>query len=160
MARHPAPLLAAARAISAIRERAATWNIDPERVAVLGFSAGAHLAASLGTMWGDASLLDLMGEAPGLLRPDALVLCYPVISGGVHRHEGSFLNLTDGDTALMEALSLEKRVSPETPPTFIWATSEDQTVPVENSILFAAALAVAKVPFELHVFERGGHGLS
>jgi acetyl esterase/lipase len=148
--RHPAPLEDATDAIRTVRQRAAEWRVDPSRVGILGFSAGGHVAASAGTLAEDPSG-----------RPDLVVLCYPVISFGEHRHDGSMLNLLGDDPPAdaQAALSLETRVSAETPPAFLWHTAEDGAVPVENSLLFAAALARHDVPFALHVFPHGRHGL-
>ena len=148
--RHPAPLQDATAAIREVRQRAADWRVDPAKVAILGFSAGGHVAASAGTLSPDKSG-----------RPDLMVLCYPVITFGEHRHEGSMLNLLGEEPSdeARRALSLETRVTPETPPTFLWHTAEDASVPVQNALLFADALARNRVPFELHVFPEGRHGL-
>lgn len=157
--RHPAPLMDAQRALRRIRAAADIDGIDPTRVGALGFSAGGHLAATLAT-W-DEDLSRLPGEEPAAVRPDALVLCYPVISFGPHRHDGSLRALLGEDPApeQVAALSLELRVSPTTPPTFLWHTADDGAVPVENSLLFAAALRAHGVPFALHIFPYGPHGL-
>lgn len=118
-------------------------------VYVCGFSAGAHLAATLG----------VHGHALDLDTPDALILCYPVITADQRFcNEESFRNLTGDENR--EFFSLEKHVSPDTPPTFLWHTAADRDVPVENSLLFASALSGAGVPFELHVYPFGVHGLS
>jgi acetyl esterase/lipase len=159
--RHPEPLLDAARAIQIIRERAAAWHVDQEHVAVCGFSAGGHLTASLGVHH-DLEILRESGlpdTAP--CRPDALILGYPVISAGVSRHAGSFKNLLgpDPSTAALALMSLERQVTEATPPTFLWHTADDASVPVENSLDFAAALRRHGVPFELHVYPSGRHGL-
>ncbi|HNT77019.1 MAG TPA: alpha/beta hydrolase [Anaerolineae bacterium] len=159
--RHPAPLLDVARALRIIRQRAARWRVAPARVAVLGFSAGGHLAASLGVHFGMTGLQQ--GDALDALspRPDALILCYPVISAGIYGHGGSFESLL-GPAALPELrqwMSLEHQVTAETPPTFLWHTADDGSVPVENSLLFAQALRDHGVPFELHVYPHGSHGL-
>lgn len=117
-------------------------------VIVCGFSAGGHLAASLGVHWMSLSLP----------RPDAMVLCYPVISAGEYAHRRSFARLaSEGEQAFF---SLETHVGGHVPPAFIWHTAADETVSVQNSLLLASALAKADVPFELHVFPHGGHGLS
>jgi acetyl esterase/lipase len=151
--RHPQPLLDASRALRVIRENASSWKVRPDMVAACGFSAGGHLAASLGVHW-DAPYVDE--------RPDALILCYPVISAGKFAHRGSFENLLGpepGAEAERQA-SLEFRVDGRTPPSFLWHTYDDASVPVENSLLFARALREKGVPFELHVFPKGRHGLS
>lgn len=159
--RHPIPLLDARRAIQLIRARAPEWSIDPNRVGVLGFSAGGHLASTAGTHFEEISV-DTPDEI-GIqnFRPNAMVLCYPVITFGRYRHNGSMENLL-GNTpseALRESLSNELHVSDQTPPTFLWHTTNDASVPVENSLLFAGALSTCRVPFELHVFADGVHGL-
>jgi acetyl esterase/lipase len=159
--RHPVELGDAQRAIRVVRARAAEWKIDPKRVGILGFSAGGHLAASAATIF-DAGKPDAEDPIDRLsCRPDAAVLCYPVISSGEFGHKGSFVNLLgpDADPKLREELSLETRVTPQTPPTFLWHTSDDAGVPVENSLLFAMALHKNKVPFALHVFPHGPHGV-
>jgi len=159
--RHPNPLSDAQRAIRTVRHRAGEWNIDPNRVGILGFSAGGHVASSAGTHFdaGRPGAADPIERESS--RPDLLVLCYPVISFGEYAHKGSLGNLlgAEPDDALVELLSNEKQVTELTPPTFLWHTADDVAVPVENSLLFASALSRSKVPFELHVFESGRHGL-
>ncbi|MDD3276870.1 MAG: alpha/beta hydrolase [Kiritimatiellales bacterium] len=152
--RHPAMLEDALAAIYTIRSKAAEFGIDPHKLGVLGSSAGGHLAACSLVLWNQYSC-----EIP--LRPDFGILCYPVISSGEHTHGGSFRNLLGEtpDPALLKQLSCEKQVSPETPPCFIWHTSDDPVVPVKNSLLFASALSRNKVPFELHIYPHGRHGL-
>jgi len=159
--RHPAMLQDAARAVRLVRSRAAEWNLDPDRVGIVGSSAGGHLAATLMTHWeaGDMEAPDAVERVSS--RPDLGILCYPVISMGPITHEGSRRNLL-GDAPgpeQIESLSNEKQVSTNTPPCFIWHTVEDKTVQVENSLEFAAALRRAGVPFELHLYEQGRHGL-
>ncbi|HQE94182.1 MAG TPA: alpha/beta hydrolase [Anaerolineae bacterium] len=159
--RHPAPLLDASRALRLIRAHADEWRVDPGGIAVCGFSAGGHLTASLGVHYG----MDVLNTGDALdavsARPDALILGYPVITSGEFGHHGCFENLLGPDPApeLLQMLSLELQVTPETPPTFLWHTAEDESVPVENSLLFAAALHKHGVPFELHIYPRGRHGL-
>ena len=159
--RYPAALTDAQRAIRTIRARAAEWNIDPRRVGILGFSAGGHLACSAATIFDDGQ-----ADAPDPIdrqgcRPDAAILCYPVVSFGEFRHDGTMRNLLgkEPDENLRRSLCLEDRVTPRTPPTFLWHTSDDEAVPVENSLLFAAAMKRNRVPFALHVFPHGRHGL-
>jgi acetyl esterase/lipase len=159
--RHPIPLGDAQRAVRLVRARSAEWHIDPKKIGILGFSAGGHLAASAATLFeaGKADAADPIDRESS--RPDALIACYPVISFGEFRHHGSMVNLIgeNPDPDLRRKLSLENSVTPQTPPTFLWHTSNDGGVPVENSLLFAAALHSNKVPFSLHVFPRGDHGL-
>ena len=159
--RHPQPLLDVSRAMTIIRENAAEWNIDPTKVAVCGFSAGGHLAASLGTL-GNRDYIKSNPQIGDNL-PNALILAYPVISANKSvYHGGSFVNLLgeNASTEAIEELSLENQVSEITPPTFIWHTFPDDVVPVENALLFASALSTKKIPFDLHVYSEGGHGLS
>jgi len=152
-ARHPTQLHEAAAAMAYLREHADEHHIDPACVFVCGFSAGGHLAAMLGCLWHETP----QGE---LARPTGMLLCYPVISGGEYAHHGSFENLTGGDAALTEALSLEKRVDERTAPAFIWTTADDGAVPAMNSILMAQALAAQGISYALHIFPQGAHGLS
>lgn len=157
-ARYPQALVELARAVAWLRSNAAAYGIDPQRVVVCGFSAGGHLAACLGTMWQEPWLAEAAGADCPAIKPDALTLGYAVITAGPYAHRGSFERLTGGDAELAERLSLEKRVSDAVPPTFLWHTFDDEKVPVENSLLFAAALRKAQVPFSLHVFPHGAHG--
>lgn len=159
--RHPAPLNDALRAIQLVRSHAARWNIPPDRVGILGFSAGGHLAATAATSpnRGAADPDDpIEGESP---RPDVLVLGYPVISFGPFTHAGSMNNLLGADptTELRAFLSAERRVTSETPPAFLWHTANDPGVSVEHSLAFASALHQHGVPFALHVYPEGAHGL-
>ncbi|RPI62429.1 MAG: alpha/beta hydrolase [Planctomycetaceae bacterium] len=159
--RHPVPLGDAQRAIRLTRAKCNELRVDPARVGILGFSAGGHLAASAATIF-DAGRPDNPDAIERQsCRPDALIACYPVITFGSFRHEGSMHNLLGqpADAALQEHLSLEHRVTPQTPPTFIWHTANDNAVPVENSLLLAIGLARHDVPFALHIFPEGGHGM-
>jgi acetyl esterase/lipase len=159
--RHPVPLLDAQRAVRLVRSRAAEWNIDPAKIAVMGFSAGGHLASTLITHFdgGDAGAADPIERQSS--RPDFGVLVYPVISfrEGV-THGGSKRNLLgpDPDPALVENLSNETQVTPQTPPTVLVHAVNDGPVPIENSRLMRAALQKAGVPGELHEYPEGGHG--
>ncbi|UUZ92897.1 alpha/beta hydrolase [Paenibacillus sp. P25] len=160
--RHPNPLMDAQRAIRTVRHRAEAYRVDPQRIGILGFSAGGHLASAAGTHFddGDSGSQDPIERESS--RPDLLILCYPVISmSSAFMHEGSRNNLIgqQADSALAEHLSSELQVTEQTPPTFIWHTADDAAVPVENALMFATALRRNKVPFELHVYESGDHGL-
>lgn len=159
--RHPKPLLDVSRAMCLIRQNCDKWNIDRNKIAVCGFSAGGHLAASLGIHY-DKSYLTTEGIVAGENRPDAMILAYPVITMKEFRHNGSKENLLgkDAKEELINELSLETQVSEKTPPAFIWHTVEDQSVPVENSLMLACALQEKKIPFELHIYPNGPHGLS
>ena len=159
-ARFPASLCEVAWAVKTVKQNAIDWNVDAENIFVCGFSAGGHLAASFGTLW-DSKIIKNAFPCQDL-SIKGMILCYPVITSGEKAHCGSFTNLL-GENATSKALaqvSLEKQVSPTTPPAFIWHTFEDATVPVENSLLFASALRAKNVPFELHIFPFGPHGLS
>jgi acetyl esterase/lipase len=158
---HPAPLQDAQRAVSTVRSRAKEWNIDPERIGILGFSAGGHLASTAGTHFhtGKADAQDPIDRVS--CRPDFMVLIYPVISLVEWcAHSGSRRNLLGDkpDEKLVENLSNERQVTPETPPTFLIHTYEDTGVPAENSIYFYLALRKAKVPAEMHLYQKGQHG--
>jgi acetyl esterase/lipase len=158
---HPAPLNDAQRAISTVRSRAAEYGIDPSRIGVMGFSAGGHLASTVGTHYhkGNPAAADSVDRAS--CRPDFMILVYPVISLiEPYAHAGSRDNLLGkgADRKLVEDLSNERQVTADTPPTFLLTTNQDDAVPAENSIYFALALRKAKVPVELHMFELGGHG--
>jgi acetyl esterase/lipase len=159
--RHPLPLLDCARAFTLIRGNAAKWKLDPGRLGMMGFSAGGHLALSEAVFYA-RDFASAPGVDPALARPDALMLCYPVISSGPMAHRGSFDMLLGENPApaLLELVSLEKQVSPDVPPVFLWHTCADDLVPVENSFLLAGALKNAKVPLEMHIFHEGRHGLA
>lgn len=159
--RHPVPLADAQRAIQTVRARAAAWDIDPDRVGILGFSAGGHLASTTGTLF-SAALGPDDAIAAQSARPDFMLLLYPVISMTTeHTHQGSKWHLLGGDPApeLVRRMSTELQVTPETPPTFLFHTNEDTAVPPENSVLFYQALRQAGVPAEMHIYEPGRHGL-
>ncbi|MBN2180277.1 MAG: alpha/beta hydrolase [Sedimentisphaerales bacterium] len=158
---HPAPLQDAQRAIRIVRSRAKQYNIDPERIGIMGFSAGGHLASSAGTHF-LKNYYDAKDEIDKAgCRPDFMVLLYPVITmDDTYTHKGSKRNLlgNNPDQQLIENLSNETQVTPETPPTFLVHSTEDRTVPVENSINFYLALRKAGVPAEMHIYLKGSHG--
>jgi acetyl esterase/lipase len=158
---HPIELGDAQRAIRLVRSRAADYRINPERVGIMGFSAGGHLASSAGTHFdaGNTAATDPIDRAAS--RPDFLILGYPVISFVNFTHQGSKNNLlgANPDPKLVESMSSELAVTAQTPPTFLFHTTTDATVPVENSVLFYMALRKAGVPAELHIYERGPHGV-
>jgi acetyl esterase/lipase len=159
--RHPAPQLDAMRAIRLARANAAAWRLKPDKIGILGFSAGGHLAGSVAVHadHGDAGSTDPVARVSA--RPDAAMLCYAVLSFGEWGHRGSRNNLLGPcpSPAAVEHMTLENHVDTNTPPTFLWHTAEDPGVPVQNALLFASALAAHKVPFGLHVFPKGRHGL-
>ena len=158
---HPVPLQDAQRAIRTVRSRANEWNIDPNRIGILGFSAGGHLASTAGTHF-DKGQADAQNPIERVsCRPDFMILIYPVISFTEwYVHTGSRQNLLgdNPDKNTLESLSNEKQVTPETPPTFLVHADDDSGVPPENSIYFYLALRKAKIPAEMHIYQRGGHG--
>ena len=158
---HPAMLNDAARAVRMVRTHAADWKIDPQRVGIMGSSAGGHLAATLLTHFdfGNTNSTDVIERQSS--RPDVGILCYAVISLGEFAHQGSRENLLGKNPSpeLVKLLSNELQVTTNTPPCFLWTTFEDKTVPMENTMLFAEALRKNQVPFALHVYQKGGHGL-
>ena len=160
-ARFPTALVELARLVRTVRTTEEPWRAWIDRVIVCGFSAGRHLAGCLGVMWNEPWLARELECDPSLLRPDAMVLGYPVVTAFEGAHERSFRTLLgEAYEEKRDELSLEKRVRPDTPPTFLWHTAADGTVNPRNSLVMAEALARCRVPFELHIFQEGGHGLS
>jgi acetyl esterase/lipase len=160
--RYPAPVLDAQRAIRFVRAHAADYGISPARIGIWGFSAGGHLASTTGTHFdaGDPQAADPIDRLSS--RPDFMILAYPVISFTTpYTHTGSMHNLLGDhpDPKLVASLSNETQVTAQTPPTFLFHTNEDHGVPAENSVLFYLALRKAGVPAELHIYERGPHGV-
>lgn len=159
--RHPVMLQDAARALRTVRARAGEWKLDPQRIGIMGSSAGGHLASTLVTHF-DAGKPDANDPIERVSsRPDLGILCYPVISMGEHTHQGSKNNLLGKDPSpeLVRELSNELQVTKDTPPCFVWHTWEDKGVKIENALSFAGALQAAGVRFDLHVYERGPHGI-
>ncbi|HYL72644.1 MAG TPA: alpha/beta hydrolase [Bryobacteraceae bacterium] len=159
---HPVELGDAQRAIRMVRSNAAEYGVLPGRIGIMGFSAGGHLASSAGTHFDAGNPGDSDPIQRASSRPDFLVLGYPVISLTTqYTHKGSLQNLLgeNPDPKLAESLSSELQVTAQTPPTFLFHTTEDRTVPVENSVLFYLALRKAGVAAEMHIFEKGPHGV-
>jgi acetyl esterase/lipase len=159
---HPAPMQDALRAIRTVRAKASEWKIDPNRIGIMGFSAGGHVASSAATHFddGDPKATDPVEKMSS--HPDLLILCYPVITmTQPSAHSGSRKNLLGENPPrdLIDLMSNEKQVTERTPPTFFFHTEDDKGVPVENSLMFAAALRREKVPYELHIYETGRHGV-
>ena len=159
---HPIELGDAQRAVRLVRSRAKEFNIDPAALGFMGFSAGGHLASTLATHFdaGNASDSDPINREN--CRPDFVILAYPVISMTAdYSHRGSAENLlgTPPDPALAKSLSNELNVTSSTPPTFLFSTSADTLVPPENTVAFYLALRKANVPAEMHIFEKGPHGV-
>ena len=163
---YPTPLSELAKAMATVRKHADEWHIEENKILVQGSSAGGHLAGLLGCYWNKEWLAEQIAEGnKELLRPNGLILSYPVITSGEFAHRGSF-DMLIGEAAdaqrrekLLEELSLEKQVTEDTPPTFIWHTYEDGAVPAENSLLFVQALRRKNIPVEFHLYPKGGHGL-
>ena len=164
----PRPIEDVSRAIVHIRRNAEKYNIDPEKVYVIGFSAGGHLAAAMGTFWHESWAKADEEMTYGENKPTATLTCYPVITGDTkYYHHDSFMRLlgypiqkTDATEEELARYSVEKHVSDKTVPTFIWHTFEDTCVPLENSLLYASALKAASVHFEMHIYPKGDHGLA
>ena len=162
-ARYPVALQQVAESVLYLKNHAEEYHIDPEKIVLQGCSAGGHLAAHYGIAWNRPFLTKLMGveNDPERLRVAGLLLCYPVITSGEKAHEESFRNLLGEQyEEKKEELSLENQVTPDTPPTFLWHTATDETVPVENSLYFFQACLQQGVSAELHIYPVGGHGLS
>ncbi len=159
--KHPAQISDAMRAVSYVRHYADKYGYDKDKIAVMGSSAGGHLAGSVSVHF-DKKMYDETDEIDKEdCRPNASVLCYPVIDMFEYRHDGSRQNLLGERTLheMKELMSLYKHVSYDTPPAFIWHTSSDQAVPTENSLLYADALSKKQIPYELHIYPYGRHGL-
>lgn len=159
--KHPAELADAMRAVRYVRFHASRYGIDRDKIAVMGFSAGGHLAGSVSVHY-DKEIYD---ETDRIDRedcnPNLSVLCYPVIDMGNYRHDGSRQNLLGSrpTDAMVDFMSLHKQVNAQTPEAFLWHTSTDEGVPVMNSLLYSQALASWNIPFEYHVYPTGCHGL-
>lgn len=160
-AEFPQALCELAWSVAYLREHAHEYAINKDAILVAGFSAGGHLAASIGVYWKEEWLQEQSGFTPQQIQPNGLILSYPVITSGEYAHRGSFESLmgTKKSQELEEYLSLEKRVTSDVPPVFIWHTFEDLVVPLENTLMFVNALRKADVSVEVHIFPNGGHGL-
>ena len=158
--RWPQAFLETAAAVAWVREHAEEFGVSPDRIAVCGFSAGGHLAGCMANLWGHPLVKERLGLTPEQVRPNAAILSYPVITAqGPFASKTSFANLLGEGADIPAELSLEESITPANPPTFLWATVTDGTVPVENTIAYAATLRAAGVPFELHLFADGPHAM-
>ena len=154
------PMQEAAAAVRYIRDHADEWSIDPQKITVCGFSAGGHLAGCLGVFGSREERIP--GASDGKCQPNAMILCYATIASGCKAQSSSFGNLSGHWKICPERdpWSLEKHISKTTCPAFIWHTVADDLVPVENALLMAIALQKKKIPYDLHLFTKGNHGLS
>lgn len=159
--RFPEALVELAKTLRWVRQNAQAWQVDPAKVLVLGFSAGGHLALSLGCFW-QADWLLAHGFSATEIQPNGLILAYPVVSAGQFAHQGSVDNLLGDapDAATLALQSLQNQVDTQLPPVFLWSTVTDQAVPVENTLMLVNALQKHRCDYELHLFPEGGHGLS
>lgn len=150
----PTALYEVEAAFRYVKENADKYDIDPEKISIMGFSAGAHLAACYANFWKKMFV--------SAVKPYKCVLSYPVISGISHPNEDSFNHLIGENASVEEltAVSMEKNVSEDTPPTFIWHNADDDIVPVENTLEYCTALSRNKVPFECHIYPEGNHGVA
>ncbi len=176
--RFPQPMLDVAKAIATVREHAEEWYLDPDQIAVCGFSAGGHLAASIGVMWDKPMIYEPLNVRPEQIKPNALILGYPVIDFELEPTEPRAFEpgmtpmsldelvplFTFGESKppaeLVDQYRANLHVSANTPPTFIWHTADDELVAARNALRFAMALADQKIPYELHIFDHGVHGLA
>lgn len=156
---YPTQLIEGCMAIAYVKDNAKQLCINEHQIAIAGFSAGGHLAAMTSTLFEENCVKDVLKEKIILSRPDALILGYPVISSGEFSHRGSISNITGGDFALYDKISLEKQVKENSTPAFIWGTANDDVVPCENAFSYALACLTHGVKFEFHIYEYGRHGL-
>ncbi len=158
----PTSLIDLGTAIKYVRDNAESLYVLPDQIAVCGFSAGGHLTASLGVYWNDEAVLTACGAVGRELRPDLLILGYPVISTSWMENAGDYKRIAGNpdDPAIYQKLNLHTAVNGDTPPAFITHGVDDETVPVRDTLKFAAALEAHDIPFEMHVFSHGHHGYS
>ncbi len=161
-AHYPVQLLQVLASIAYMRKHSKEFHINSNKIAVMGFSAGGHAACSAGLFWQEKELVDILGVTPDHVKPNGMVLCYPVITSGEYAHADSFKCLLGENPApaLIEKMSLEKQVTENAPKAFLWHTSEDGLVPLENSLLMAMALRQKGISVEMHIYPVGHHGMS
>lgn len=159
---YPLQMLEILAAVTYIRRNSKELHIDPEKIAVMGFSAGGHAACTAGLFWQEPLAQEALGISYGEDKPNGMILCYPVITSGKYTHPDSIKCLLgdDPDSELKEKMSLEKQVTENAPHAFIWHTSEDGLVPMENSLMLASALHEKGIDVEMHIYPKGHHGLS
>lgn len=169
---HPAPVREIGMSFMILHEHAEEWRLDTEKIVICGFSAGGHNCAMYAAYWNTELVRGALGVPSNTLRPAAAILGYPLIDF-LHLKEDtdsgtwkdglaniSFAGTTDPSDELLEQLSPARHLTPDTPPCFIWSTTEDKSVPVQHTLVMANACADANIPFELHIYEKGPHGLS
>ena len=157
--KHPRPLLQAAAAMAYIRKNADEFHVDPEAIAVVGFSAGGHLAGTISTLWKEEIVSETLGIEARDARPDASVLAYAVLVNK-YAHQPSFDRVSDGDEEIADYLSIHKHVDADTPPTYLFATADEATVNPKSTLLTALALQEHGVSYEMHIYKSGRHGYS
>ncbi len=161
---YPTQLLQVSAAVVLARRNAQKWHIDTEKIVVMGYSAGGHLAATVGVQWQETFICDILGSKAGENKVNGMVLCYPVITSGKFTHEDSIKFLLGEDKYQIPSerkkVSLENMVTQNTPKAFLWHTFEDDLVPVENTLKMAQALREQGIQFELHIYPEGPHGLA
>jgi len=158
--KYPYQLLEGVMATRFVKENADKYNLRKDKIAMIGFSAGGHLAGTVATLFDSEIVTDSIKGDSAKNRPDAMIFSYPVVTLGIKTHGGTAKNVSGGDKGLKEYLSVEKRVNANTPPAFIWTTENDNSVPYENSLLLVEAYKKAGVDCELKLFQKGVHGLS
>lgn len=161
-AHYPVQLMQILASVAYMRKDSKELHINPDKIAVMGFSAGGHAACSAGMFWHEKEWAEAIGVGTEDVKPNGMILCYPVITSGKFAHADSFKCLLGEDASpeMMEKMSLEKQVSEHTPKAFIWHTAEDGLVPMENSLLLAAAMHERWIPVEMHIYPIGHHGMS
>lgn len=157
---YPTALVELASAVAMLREKEKEWHIDTDKILVQGFSAGGHVAASYGMFWSEKFLSEEVGVSTQMLKPNGMILCYPVITSGEYAHRSSFEKLLGEQyDKLVDKMSLETQVNENTPPAFLWHTYTDDCVPVQNSLLLIGEMLKRQIPVEFHMYPSGGHGL-
>lgn len=161
-AHYPLQLLQVLASITYIRRKRSKFHINPDKIAVMGFSAGGHAACSAGLFWQEEFVEKALEIKHGEDKPNGMILCYPVITSGEYAHADSFKCLLgeNPEPGLLAKMSLENQVTENAPRTFLWHTATDMSVPVENSLLLAAALHKKGIPLEMHIYPDGHHGIS
>lgn len=162
-AKFPRPVIDASLAMQNIRTNAKEYNINPDKVFVIGFSAGGHLAGSIGTLWHKDYVQKEIDMPYGMNKPTGMILSYAVLTANKFAHRGSIETIVgekDATQEIFDMYSIEKQVDENTCPAFLWHTASDDAVPVENSLQMAAALSANKIPFEMHIYPKGPHGIS